>query len=48
MIAIPPIEAARAMMMVRVVFVVEVAPLVAGTVPVELVSEEVTVLNSVF
>lgn len=48
-IAIPPIEAARAMMMVNVVFVVELAPLVGVTVPVvELASEEVTVLNSVF
>ena len=47
-IAIPPIEAAKAMMTVNVVFVVEVAPLVGGTVPVELASEEVMVLNSVF
>jgi hypothetical protein len=47
-IAIPPIEAARAMMMVNVVFVVELAPLVGGTAEVELASEEVTVLNSVF
>ena len=46
--AIAPIEAARAMMTVKVVFVVEVAPLVEGTFPVELESEEVTVLNSVF
>lgn len=38
------------MMMVNVVFVVELAPLLVGvTVPVvELASEEVTVLNSVF
>lgn len=47
-IAIPPIEAARAMITVNVVFVVELAPLVGGMVAVELVSEEVTVLNSVF
>jgi len=46
--AMHPIEAARATMMVRVVFVVEDAPLVVGTLPVELASEEVTVLNSVF
>jgi hypothetical protein len=45
--AIAPIDAARATMTVRVVFVVEVAPLVGGTLPVELESEEVTVLNSV-
>ena len=48
MIAIPPIEAAKAIMTVKVVFVVEVAPLVGGTVPVELASEEVMVWNSVF
>ena len=47
MIAIPPIEAANAMTMVRVVFVVEVAPVAGGLVPVELESEEVTVLTSV-
>ena len=47
-IAMPPIEAARAMMTVRVVFVVELAPLVGGMVAEELASEEVTVLNSVF
>jgi hypothetical protein len=47
-IAIPPTEAARPMRTVRVVFVVELAPLVAGTALVEPVSEEVTVLNSVF
>jgi hypothetical protein len=47
-IAMPPIEAAKAMMTVKVVFVVEVAPLVGGTVPVELASEEVMVWNSVF
>jgi len=36
-------------MMVNVVFVVELAPLVGVTAPVvELASEEVTVLNSVF
>lgn len=35
-------------MTVKVVFVVELAPLVGGTVAVELVSDEVTVLNSVF
>jgi len=48
-IAIPPIEAARAMMTVKVVFVVELAPLFGAMVPVEVLeSEEVTVLNSVF
>ena len=47
-IAILPIEAAMAMMTVKVVLVVELAPLVEGTLEVELVSEEVTVLNSVF
>lgn len=47
--AIPPTEAARAMRTVRVVFVVELAPLLAGTaLLVEPVSEEVTVMNSVF
>jgi len=45
--AIAPIEAARATITVRVVFVVEVAPLAGGTLPVELESEEVMVLNSV-
>jgi hypothetical protein len=45
--AIPPIEAARAMITVRVVLVVEVAPLGGGAAPVELESEEVTVLNCV-
>jgi hypothetical protein len=48
MIAIPPIEAAMAMMTVKVVLVVELAPLVEGTLEVELVSEDVTVWNSVF
>jgi len=43
----PPIEAARAMMMVKVVFVVEDAPVDGGAVPVELESEEVTVMNCV-
>ena len=47
-IAIPPIEAAMAMMMVKVVFVLEVAPLVGREVPVLFESEEVTVLTSVF
>jgi len=47
MITIPPTEAARAIRTVRVVFVVELAPLVAGTALVEPVSEEVTVMNSV-
>jgi len=47
-ITIAPIEAARAMMTVRVVFVVELAPVVAGTALVEPVSEEVTVMTSVF
>jgi len=46
--AMAPIEAARAIITVKVVFVVEVAPLVGGTVAVELASEEVTVWNSVF
>jgi hypothetical protein len=45
---IAPIEAARAMMTVRVVLVVAVAPELEGRVAVALVSEEVTVLNSVF
>jgi len=45
--AMAPIEAARATMTVRVVFVVEVAPLGGGTLPVELASEEVMVLTSV-
>lgn len=48
MMAMPPTEAARAMRTVRVVLVVELAPLVAGTALVEPVSEEVTVMNSVF
>lgn len=48
MIAIPPIEAAKAMTTVRVVFVVEVAPLAGGLEPVGLESGEVTVLTSVF
>lgn len=48
MIAILPTETARAMRTVKVVFVVELAPLVAGTALVEPVSEEVTVINSVF
>ena len=48
MITMAPIEAAKAMMTVKVVFVVELAPLVTGTEEVELASEEVTVLNSVF
>lgn len=48
MITIPPIEAARAMKTVRVVLVVELAPVFEATALVELVSEEVTVLNSVF
>jgi len=48
MMTIPPIEAARAISTVRVVFVVELAPLVAGTALVGLVSEEVMVVNSVF
>jgi len=48
MITMAPIEAAKAMMTVRVVFVVELAPPVVGTEEVELASEEVTVLNSVF
>lgn len=48
MITILPIEAARAMRTVRVVFVVELAPLLAGTALVEPISEEVTVMNSVF
>jgi hypothetical protein len=48
-IATAPIEAATAMMTVRVVFVVEVEPeAVGGMEAVELESEEVTVLNSVF
>lgn len=47
-IAIPPIEAAMAMMTVKVVLVVELAPLVEGTLEVGLVSEEVTVMNCVF
>lgn len=47
-ITIPPIEAARAIRTMSVVFVVELAPLLAGTALVELVSEEVTVMNSVF
>lgn len=49
MITMAPIEAAKAIMTVRVVFVVVDAPLVAGTEEVELASpEEVTVMNCVF
>lgn len=48
MITTAPTDAARAMRTVRVVFVVELAPLLAGAALVELVSEEVTVMNSVF
>lgn len=48
MITTPPTDPARAIRTVRVVFVVELAPLlVAGTALVEPVSEEVTVMNSV-
>jgi len=47
-IAIPPMEAAMAMMTVKVVLVVELAPLVEATLEVELGSEEVTVMNCVF
>jgi len=46
-IAIPPIDAARAITIVRVVFVVEVAPVAGGAVLLELASEEVMVLISV-
>ena len=47
-ITIPPIEAAKAMRTVKVVLVVVLAPVFAATALVELVSEEVTVMNSVF
>ena len=47
MIATPPIVAANAMMTVRVVLVVELAPLLAGTALVGPASEEVMVKTSV-
>lgn len=47
-IAMPPIEAAKAMMMVKVVFVLVVAPVAGGGVPLLSEPMEVTVLISGF